>query len=366
MEKKSTIVYAVIISIAIFLFAGVSFAATSVADIQAKIAAAKNVGVTTLIDIQKTLKAARAEKELIRVKGIAGRFGTNDLHALKLSKNVNGDTIGEIAKVVSGAGLRNIRKIVEANGLKMKECEKLHPGFVFYIPTSMIAQELRLNAFEIANLQKDVKILKGEVVKLNGQIEKQAATIATLTGNLTAEKVAHKSDLAAEVAAHGETKATLAAKQRTLEIAESNLEKEVVAHGETIANLMAEKEAYAVVNGKFADEVEAHKVTKGNFVDAKGVIATQETTIASQGKKITALEAIKKMFGMKHVLIFIGNAALVIYLLLFLLLFLFFIGRFVYRSFRGKGGKSDTQTKGSESADQTVASVVSNDTAPAI
>lgn len=140
------------------------FAQTTLAELKAKKQASEKAGVITLVDMKKQLKASKQQAELFRIKGIAARFGTTDLHALKLTEDYNGDTIGDITNVVSTASLANIKKIVAGNGLTLKECKRLRPGFVFYIPTSMIDKDLLLNAFEVAQLKEDYE----DSLKRNG------------------------------------------------------------------------------------------------------------------------------------------------------------------------------------------------------
>jgi hypothetical protein len=193
MEKKN-VVYSVIMAIAVmFLWTTAAFADTSLEDIQKKLAAAKEISeVTTLADVRAKLKAARNANELQRIKNISKNFGTTDLHALKLTNDSSGDTIGDIANVVSGAGLRKIRQIVAGNGLTMEACKSLKPGFVFYIPTKMIAKDLILNAFEVAKLQKRLrvaeksnKILKGKLRKRQVEVTKLSEELANVREDLT-------------------------------------------------------------------------------------------------------------------------------------------------------------------------------------
>ncbi len=181
----------------LFVFSGPVFAATSLADVQEKLKAAKSAGVTTLADVQAQLRKAKNEEELSKIGRIARNFGisTNELHALKL---VKGNGIGDISKAVSNSGFLRIGKIVEANGLTMPECRKLPVGFVFYIPTKFIDKGLVLNAYEVALLKRELanfkemaKRLTGENKELTRTIADKEKEIAGLTGELKAEKEAH-------------------------------------------------------------------------------------------------------------------------------------------------------------------------------
>lgn len=308
MKHRKTVYSVIVMAIFMMIFANISFAETTAADLRAKMAAANDAGVVTLADLQAKLKGAKAQKEMIRINGIAKRFGTNDLHALRLTNGTDGDTIGEIAEVVSPTGLRNIRKIVENNGLTMQDCKTLPPGFVFFIPSKMIAKELRLNAFEVAKLRRALESEREANVALTDQVGSLSRTLTqrdelidTLTGRLAAERNAHATTrdlLAQEKSNHAATVTALEGEQQ--------------AHATTKQLLVEEQAAYTALNETYAAEVEAHRATKGLLKQETGAhaatVASLETaqgnlkksgqTVAIQGEKITTLEAtIKKLEG---------------------------------------------------------------------